>query len=124
MVKGGKRSYKTYKRSHKASRRSKHSTKKRSTKKRNQSMRKYRWSNKAPDGHQRTVMMKKCGSKCFLGPNKTFPICTKNTCKRNQAGVHAAYVRARETRAMYLNRGSRRKADKYSRIANRAKRML
>ena len=40
------------------------------------------WSKEKPGYHQRTVMMKKCGKKCFLGPKKSFPICSKNTSKR------------------------------------------
>jgi len=54
------------------------------------------WSKKAPSYKQRTAMMKNCGRKCFLGPKKSFPICSKNTCKVNSKGVYAAYVRARE----------------------------
>ena len=27
------------------------------------------WSQEQPKTHQRTIMMKKCGKKCFLGPN-------------------------------------------------------
>lgn len=54
------------------------------------------WSKMQPGYHDRTVMMKKCGKKCFLGPNKTFPICTRNTCRRNKKGVYAAFIRARE----------------------------
>jgi hypothetical protein len=75
------------------------------------------WSKENPSTHQRTVMMKRCGKKCFLGPNKSFPICTKNTCRINKKGVYAAYVRARE----YMTRkGSR----KYSKISKKAYRML
>jgi hypothetical protein len=87
-------------------------------------MRKYVWSKYSPDTRQRTVMMKRCGAKCFLGPNKSFPICRKHTCKRDRAGVHAAYVRAREYTSISKRRGSRKKTAKYSRIANKAKRML
>ena len=75
------------------------------------------WSKQSPNTHQRTIMMKKCGKKCFLGPNKTFPICTKNTCKVNKKGVHAAYVRAREYMSI---KGTR----KYTSIANKAKKIL
>lgn len=75
------------------------------------------WSQQQPRTHERTVMMKKCGKKCFLGPNKSFPICTKNTCKINKKGVQAAYIRARE----YITiRGTR----KYKKIADKAHRML
>jgi len=35
------------------------------------------WKRLKPGYHQRTVMLKKCGKKCFLGPGKTFPICKK-----------------------------------------------
>lgn len=75
------------------------------------------WIKQKPGFHQRTVMMKKCGKKCFLGPNKTFPICTKNTCRLNKKGLHAAYNRAKE----YITiKGTR----KYRNIANKAYRML
>ena len=75
------------------------------------------WKKQQPRYHQRSVMMNKCGKKCFLGPNKTFPICTKNTCKINKKGVYAAYVRARE----YMKiKGTR----KYKNIAKNAYRML
>ena len=39
------------------------------------------WAKSKPGYHQKTVMYKRCGKKCFLGPNKSFPICSKNTCK-------------------------------------------
>ena len=54
------------------------------------------WPKDKPTTHQRTVMLAKCGRKCFLGPGKSFPICTRNTCEINPKGVYAAYVRARE----------------------------
>lgn len=75
------------------------------------------WSKAKPSYHQRTVMYKSCGQKCFLGPNKSFPICTKNTCKINKKGVLAAYMRAKEYKTI---RGTK----KYSRIANKAYKML
>lgn len=68
------------------------------------------WKNEKPGYHQRTMMRKKCGSKCFLGKGKSFPICKKNTCKVSRKGVYAAYVRARQT--------------KHNRVAQKAKRML
>lgn len=68
------------------------------------------WKKVKPGYHQRTIMMKKCGKKCFLGPNKSFPICKKNTCKKSRKGIYAAYVRASQY--------------KYKKIATRAKRML
>jgi hypothetical protein len=54
------------------------------------------WAQQKPTTHQRTVMLKRCGHKCFLGPRKSFPVCTKNTCKINSKGAYAAYVRARQ----------------------------
>jgi len=77
-----------------------------------------KWSTQNPNTHQRTIMMKKCGKKCFLGPHKSFPICTKNTCKINKRGVRAAYVRAREY--MSIKKGTQ----KYRNIAKKAKKML
>jgi hypothetical protein len=41
-------------------------------------------------------MLKSCGKKCFLGPEKSYPICTKNTCKVNPKGVYSAYIRSRQ----------------------------
>lgn len=75
------------------------------------------WSKAKPGTHQRTLMLKKCGKRCFLGPNKTFPICKKNTCKIDKRGLHAAYNRAKEYKTI---KGSR----KYSNIANKAYKML
>ena len=75
------------------------------------------WSKKKPTTHQRTTMMKRCGKKCFLGPNKSFPICKKNTCKISKKGVYAAYIRAREYSTI---KGSR----KYRNISKKAYRML
>ncbi len=54
------------------------------------------WSKQQPNFRERTIMMNKCGKKCFLGPNKSFPICKKKSCKINRKGVHAAYNRAKE----------------------------
>ena len=73
------------------------------------------WKTQKPGFHQRTMMMKKCGKKCFLGPNKSFPICKKNTCNVSSKGVYAAYIRARQYRT---------KGRKYQSIATRAKRMI
>jgi hypothetical protein len=66
------------------------------------------WKNEKPSTHQRTVMLKKCGKKCFLGTKKSFPICKKNTCKISKKGVYAAYVRARQ----YNKRNISQKAKK------------
>lgn len=75
------------------------------------------WAKEQPSTHQRTVMLKQCGQKCFLGPNKSFPICSKNTCKINKKGLHAAYTRAREYTTI-------RGTNKYRRIAKKAYKML
>ena len=73
------------------------------------------WKKEKPGYHQRTVMMKKCGKKCFLGSKKSFPICKKNTCKVSSKGVYAAYIRSRQYRS---------KGRKYVNISRKAKRML
>jgi hypothetical protein len=62
------------------------------------------WKKEKPSYHQRTVMLKKCGKKCFLGPDKTFPICKKNTCTISSKGVHAAYIRARQYKRVNISR--------------------
>jgi hypothetical protein len=55
------------------------------------------WRKLSPKrGKERNIMYAKCGEKCFLGPNKSFPICNRGTCKINAKGIYAAYVRARE----------------------------
>jgi hypothetical protein len=54
------------------------------------------WKKEKPSYHERTIMLQKCGKKCFLGPNKSFPICKKNTCKISSKGVYSAYIRARQ----------------------------
>ena len=76
------------------------------------------WKKEQPSFHERTIMLKKCGRKCFLGPGKTFPICKKNTCKISRKGVYAAFVRACEYIAI------KKKDNKYKNISKRAKRML
>jgi len=68
------------------------------------------WKKEKPSYHQRTIMLKSCGKKCFLGPNKSFPICKKNTCKISKKGVNAAYIRARQY--------------KHTNISNKARKML
>ena len=75
------------------------------------------WKMQNPTTHQKTLMMRRCGKKCFLGPNKSFPICKKNTCKISRKGVYAAYVRAREYSSI---KGTR----KYKNISKKAYKML
>lgn len=73
------------------------------------------WSRLKPGLHQKTMMLQKCGKKCFLGAKKSFPICNKNTCKINSKGVYAAYVRARQ----FSSRGQ-----KYRNVSAKANKML
>lgn len=68
------------------------------------------WKKIKPSFHQRTNMLKTCGKKCFLGPNKSFPICKKNTCKINSKGVYAAYIRSRQYKSSSSNRNISKKA--------------
>ena len=97
------------------------------------------WANMAPGTHERTIMQKECGSKCFLGPvgESCFPICTKNTCTVNEKGVYAAYVRAREYGSPKMRKTNKRSSKKhkmyyghnhskklYQKIANKAKTLL
>ena len=86
------------------------------------------WSKLSPKTKkQRTSMLKKCGRKCFLGPKKSFPICAKRTCRINRKGVYSAYIRAREwgnPRSTYKTSKPTHKRQTYSRIANKAKRIL
>lgn len=73
------------------------------------------WKNEKPGYHQKTVMLNKCGRKCFLGKKTSFPICKKNTCKISSKGVYAAYIRSRQ----YGTRGR-----KYRNISKKAKKIL
>lgn len=70
--------------------------------------RKRSWKKNAPGTHERTVMLKKCGKKCFLGPKKSFPICTKCTCRVNPRGVRAALARASEWKYTTIAKKARR----------------
>ena len=83
---------------------------------------KHLWRTQKPGYHQKTVMLKNCGKKCFLGTKKSFPICKKNTCTISKSGVMAAYKRAREYVSISRTKGKSTK--RYSRIANKAKQML
>jgi hypothetical protein len=73
------------------------------------------WKNEKPGYHQKTIMLKRCGKKCFLGSQKSFPICKKNTCKISSKGVYSAYIRSRQ----YRSRGR-----KYRVVSRKANRML
>ena len=73
------------------------------------------WKNQKPSYRERSVMLKKCGKKCFLGTQKSFPICKKNTCKDSVKGVYSAYIRARQ----YSSKGQ-----KYRTVSKKANRIL
>ena len=73
------------------------------------------WKNEKPGYSQKTVMLRKCGRRCFLGPGKSFPICKKNTCAISSKGVYSAYIRARQYRT---------KGRKYRIVSRKAKKLL
>ena len=109
-----------------------------STNKRTKKLSSKGWAKMSPGTHERTVMKKECGTKCFLGPTNEscFPICAKGTCKINIKGIYAAYVRAREygskkmrKRSGSTSNGKRSSGHKhtkktYQNIATKAKKML
>lgn len=66
------------------------------------------WKFQKPGYLQRTVMLKKCGKKCFLGPGKSYPICTKNTCKVNSKGVYSAFIRSRQYHKSNISRKAKK----------------
>jgi hypothetical protein len=66
------------------------------------------WKNQKPGAHQRTIMLKNCGKKCFLGPKKSFPICKKNTCKISRQGVYSAYIRARQYKHVSISKKAKK----------------
>jgi len=66
------------------------------------------WKQQKPSYHQRTQMLKKCGKKCFLGPNKSYPICKKNTCKISHQGVYSAYIRSSEYHKKNISQKAKR----------------
>jgi hypothetical protein len=66
------------------------------------------WKKEKPGFHQRTIMLKKCGRKCFLGKGKTFPICKKNTCKISKKGVYSAYIRAQQYKHKNISKKAKR----------------
>lgn len=86
------------------------------------------WAKLAPKGKQRKTMKKKCGKKCFLGPEESFPICKKNTCKIIDQGLWAAYIRAKEwgkPKSSYKGKAKpRHSRSVYTRAARNAKKML
>jgi hypothetical protein len=88
------------------------------------------WAAQAPGAHERTIMKRDCYpySKCFLGPNKSFPVCKKGTCDVSDEGLFAAYVRARQwggpTRKFKGQSRPRHDSKVYAKTARNAKRRL
>ena len=86
------------------------------------------WSKISPSAAQKTTMKKKCGRKCFLGPQKSFPVCVKNTCKISKKGAWAAFVRARawgNKRSNYKGRSKPRFTRKvYRDVERKAKKII
>ena len=87
------------------------------------------WAREAPRGRQRTIMKRDCGRKCFLGPDKSFPICRKYTCDVSDKGLWAAYIRAREwggPESEYRDDKAkpRHRRSTYTRVARDARSML
>lgn len=97
-----------------------------------------KWSQVAPKTvGDRSALMSKCGRQCFLGPNKTFPICARlgsgsgsgsGTCKIDRRGVAAAYTRAREWAAITARKkrsaSGARAYRRYTAVARRARAIL
>ncbi len=82
------------------------------------------WTKKNPGTHKRTLMMKKCGKKCFLGTRKSFPICNPN-CSINPGGVQSAYIRAKEMKRLSLQKSIKTHTPEYyQRVASHARKLL
>ncbi len=62
------------------------------------------WKTQKPGYRQRSIMLKRCGKKCFLGPGKSYPICSKNTCKVNAKGVYSAFIRSKQFHRRNISR--------------------
>ena len=83
------------------------------------------WAKQAPRTRKaRRTMQAKCGSKCFLGPENSFPLCAQGTCKINRKGVYAAYVRAREYGSAKTKPNQKHTKKQYRTIARKAQKML
>ena len=86
------------------------------------------WSKIKPNTRkQRKYLMNKCGKKCFLGPNLSFPICPKNSCKINRKGLHSAIIRARQwgkPKHLYKTARPRHPRKVYKRVVHRARALL
>ena len=75
------------------------------------------WKKEQPGYHEKTIMLKKCGKKCFLSADKKYPICKKNTCKISRKGLYSAYIRSKQ----YHNRTVSKKAKKLLKISKNTK---
>jgi hypothetical protein len=83
------------------------------------------WRRNQPTRHQRTLQLKRCGKKCFLGSKKSFPICSAGSCKPSKGGIISAYVRAREmTRRARDRTIKKHRAPYYYSVAKKAKNLL
>ena len=83
------------------------------------------WRRNKPSRRQRTLQMKRCGKKCFLGSKKSFPICNVGSCKPSKGGLVSAYVRAREmTRRARDRTIEKHRAPYYYSIAKKATKLL
>ena len=74
------------------------------------------WKRVKPSTRERTIMKKKCGKKCFLGPNKSFPICNK--------GIWSAYIRAREWGSKKMRASKKHGKSFYNKIARKSRKLL
>jgi len=87
------------------------------------------WRGKSPNQKQRRAMRRRCGKKCFLGPNLSFPICAKGTCRRNKRGIMSAYIRAKQwgkPKSFYKNYWGKphMKRKVYTRVAKKARKLM
>ena len=83
------------------------------------------WRRNQPTRRQRTLQLKRCGKKCFLGSKKSFPICSAGSCKPSKGGIISAYVRAREmTRRARDRTIKKHRASYYYSVAKKAKTLL
>lgn len=88
----------------------------------------YNWSKISPNRNERITMKQKCGKKCFLGPQNTFPICGKKTCKVSKKGLWSAYIRAKQwgnKKTSYKGKSHPKYSRKvYTKIAEKAYKQL
>ena len=83
------------------------------------------WRRNQPTRRQRSLQLKRCGKKCFLGSKKSFPICNAGSCKPSKGGLIAAYVRSREmTRRARDRTIKKHRASYYYNVAKKAKTLL